>query len=162
MNNFCGIPLTSYNHLMNSKDSFACRQSLAVDGETFEFFSLPAFAQKAGVDLSRMPFSLKVMLENLLRNEDGRFVTKEQIVAVAGGSGGVPSIVESGITGLLSLPGDKSAFARSLRNLIDTPKRRGVMARAAFEKTRQLHDIAAAAQILDRALHHALLVSAPA
>lgn len=81
---------------------------------------------------------------------------------VAGGSGGVPSIVESGITGLLSLPGDKSAFARSLRNLIDTPKRRSAMARAAFEKTRQLHDIAAAAQILDRALHHALLVSTSA
>ena len=80
---------------------------------------------------------------------------------VAGGSGGVPSIVESGITGLLSEPGDQAAFARALRNLIDTPKRRGAMARAAFEKTRQLHDIAAAAQLLDRALHQALLVALP-
>jgi hypothetical protein len=35
------------------------------------------------------------------------------------------------------------------------------MAKAAFEKTRQLHDIAAAAQILDRALHQALLVAVP-
>ncbi len=80
---------------------------------------------------------------------------------VAGGSGGVPSIVESGITGLLSEPGDQAAFARALRNLIDTPKRRTAMAKAAFEKTRQLHDIAAAAQILDRALHQALLVTVP-
>ncbi len=75
---------------------------------------------------------------------------------VAGGAGGVSSIVESGITGLLSTPGDASAFARALRNLIDTPKRRAAMARAAFEKTRTLHDIASAAQILDRALHQAL------
>jgi hypothetical protein len=35
------------------------------------------------------------------------------------------------------------------------------MARAAFEKTRQLHDITAAAQLLDRALHQALLVALP-
>jgi glycosyltransferase involved in cell wall biosynthesis len=80
---------------------------------------------------------------------------------VAGGAGGVPSIVESGITGLLTTPGDASAFARALRNLIDTPKRRGAMARAAFEKTRTLHDIASAAQILDRALHQALLATMP-
>ncbi len=78
---------------------------------------------------------------------------------VAGGAGGVASIVESGITGLLSEPGDAAAFSRALRNLIDTPKRRLAMAKAAFEKTRQLHDIAAAAQVLDRALHQALLVS---
>lgn len=80
---------------------------------------------------------------------------------VAGGTGGVPSIVESGITGLLTAPGDGSAFARALRNLIDTPKRRGAMARAAFEKTRQLHDIASAANTIDRALHQALLATMP-
>ncbi len=68
---------------MNSKDSFGSRTTLFVDGETFEIFSLPAFAKKTGVDLSRLPFSIKVMLENLLRNEDGRFVTKDQILAVA-------------------------------------------------------------------------------
>jgi glycosyltransferase involved in cell wall biosynthesis len=80
---------------------------------------------------------------------------------VAGGAGGVASIVESGITGLLTTPGDGTAFARALRNLIDTPKRRGAMARAAVEKTRQLHDIASAANILDRALHQALLATMP-
>src|SRR5262249_14802511 len=81
---------------------------------------------------------------------------------VAGGSGGGPSIVESGITGLLRLAGGQATFAPSLRNLIDTPKRRAAMARAALEKTRQLHDIAAAAQILDRALHHTLLLKTTA
>jgi glycosyltransferase involved in cell wall biosynthesis len=80
---------------------------------------------------------------------------------VAGGAGGVPSIVESGITGLLTAPGDGSAFARALRNLIEAPDRRVAMARTAVEKTRQLHDIAVAAQILDRALHQALLATMP-
>jgi len=58
---------------------------MAVDGQTYEIFSLPAFAKQAGVDLSRLPFSIKVMLENLLRNEDGKFVTKKQILALAEG-----------------------------------------------------------------------------
>src|SRR5215813_13219290 len=68
---------------MISKDSFGCRQSFTVDGESFEIFSLPVFAKKVGVDLSSLPFSIKVMLENLLRNEDGRFVKAEDIKALA-------------------------------------------------------------------------------
>ena len=43
---------------MTSKDSFGCRQTLAVDGDSYEIFSLPAFAKKTGVDLSRLPYSL--------------------------------------------------------------------------------------------------------
>lgn len=80
---------------------------------------------------------------------------------VAGAAGGVPSVVESGTTGLLTAPGDGPAFARALRSLIEAPKRRAAMARAAAEKTGQLHDIAIAAQILDRALHQALLATTP-
>src|ERR1035437_10216022 len=68
---------------MIPKDSFGCKTSLSVDGQAFEIFSLPAFAERAGVDLSRLPFSIKVMLENLLRNEDGRFVRAEDITALA-------------------------------------------------------------------------------
>src|ERR1035438_5960818 len=67
---------------MNSRDSFSCRQTLTVDGDSYDIFSLPAFAKKAGVDLSRLPFSIKVMLENLLRNEDGRFVTQGHILSL--------------------------------------------------------------------------------
>lgn len=65
------------------KDSFSCRQTLKIAGDSYEIFSLPAFAQKAGADLSRLPFSIKVLLENLLRNEDGRFVTPEHIRTLA-------------------------------------------------------------------------------
>src|SRR5207302_3973136 len=58
--------------------------TLTVDGQPYEIFNLPAFAKKAKIDLARWPFSLKVMLENLLRNENGRFVREEHILALAG------------------------------------------------------------------------------
>ena len=51
--------------------------------KTYAYYSLPT-AEKNGLKgISRLPFSMKVLLENLLRNEDGRSVTKEDIQAVA-------------------------------------------------------------------------------
>jgi len=68
---------------MSSKNSFSSKAAFAVDGQTYEIFSLPAFAREVGIDLSRLPFSIRVMLENLLRNEDGRFVRADDIRALA-------------------------------------------------------------------------------
>ena len=66
-----------------SLDSFKCRQTLEIGGETFHYFSLPE-AEKNGLEgISKLPFSLKVLLENLLRHEDGRSVTADDIRAVA-------------------------------------------------------------------------------
>src|SRR5581483_11747336 len=62
----------------SSLDSFGVRQPLSVDGKTYEIFSLQAFAEKHG-SIAHLPFSLRVMLENLLRNENGRSVTADQI-----------------------------------------------------------------------------------
>src|ERR1700731_1101969 len=68
---------------MTSLDSFRCCKPLKVGSKTYAFYSLPA-AEKNGLKgISRLPFSLKVLLENMLRNEDGRTVTKEDIQAVA-------------------------------------------------------------------------------
>src|SRR5580698_75616 len=68
---------------MASLDSFKCLRPLKVGSRTYAYYSLPA-AEKNGLKgISRLPFSLKVLLENLLRNEDGRSVTKEDIQAVA-------------------------------------------------------------------------------
>jgi len=67
---------------MKPLNSFDCRATLTVDGESFEIFSLDAFAKKHG-DISRLPFSVRVMLENLLRNEDNRFVRTEDIRILA-------------------------------------------------------------------------------
>jgi aconitate hydratase len=68
---------------MTSLDSFRCCKTLKVGSKTYAYFSLPT-AEKNGLKgISRLPFSLKVLLENLLRFEDGRTVKKEDIQAVA-------------------------------------------------------------------------------
>jgi aconitate hydratase len=68
---------------MTSLDSFKCCRTLKVGSKTYAYYSLPA-AEKNGLKgISRLPFSLKVLLENLLRHEDGRSVTKEDIQAFA-------------------------------------------------------------------------------
>jgi len=68
---------------MTSLDSFRCCKTLKVGTKTYAYYSLPA-AEKNGLKgISRLPFSLKVLLENLLRNEDGRTVTKEDLQGVA-------------------------------------------------------------------------------
>ena len=65
------------------QDSLKTRRTLSVDGKSFDYFSLEA-ASKAGLgDLSRLPYSLRVLLENLLRYEDGRIVTVDDVKAVA-------------------------------------------------------------------------------
>lgn len=69
--------------MTQSLDSFKSRKTLQVGDKTYTYFSIPE-AEKNGLEgVSRLPFSLKVVLENLLRFEDGRTVTKEDIVACA-------------------------------------------------------------------------------
>jgi len=64
-------------------DSFNARQTLDVAGKSYTYYSLLE-AEKNGLEgVSRLPFSLKVLLENLLRYEDGRTVTREDIQSVA-------------------------------------------------------------------------------
>ncbi|MGO4549889.1 aconitate hydratase AcnA [Lysobacter sp. 2RAF19] len=62
-------------------DSFATRAQLDVNGKSLAFYSLPRLGQR--FDLSKLPFSMKILLENLLRHEDGVTVTPEHIEAVA-------------------------------------------------------------------------------
>jgi aconitate hydratase len=65
-------------------NSFKARRTMTVGGKQYVYFSLAA-AEKNGLSgISRLPYSLKVLLENLLRNEDGSTVTKGDIEAVAG------------------------------------------------------------------------------
>ncbi|MBZ0071015.1 MAG: aconitate hydratase AcnA [Gammaproteobacteria bacterium] len=62
-------------------NSFSARTSLSVAGRHYEIFRLPAL--EAEFKVSRLPFSLQVLLENLLRFEDGKTVTREDIRALA-------------------------------------------------------------------------------
>lgn len=63
-------------------DSFATRTSLQVNGKSYTYFSLPKLGQR--FDIARLPYSMKILLENLLRHEDGGMtVGKDHIEAVA-------------------------------------------------------------------------------
>lgn len=68
---------------MASKDSFGAKSTLDVDGTSYEIFRLDAVAGE-GLDVASLPFSLKVLLENLLRTEDGADITADDIKAIAG------------------------------------------------------------------------------
>ena len=63
------------------KDSFSVRDSLAVNGAHYSYASLTKLAQR--FDIRRLPYSMKILLENLLRHEDGVNVTAKEIEAVA-------------------------------------------------------------------------------
>ena len=65
-------------------DSFGCRRTLAVAGQDYDYFSLPAAAEAGAGDVGRLPMTMKILLENLLRHEDGGTVTADAIRAVAG------------------------------------------------------------------------------
>ena len=70
-------------HASPSLDSFKCRRTLVVGSKSYDYFSL-AEAEKNGLDgISKLPYSLKVLLENLLRFEDGSTVKAADIKACA-------------------------------------------------------------------------------
>src|ERR1700722_4519464 len=68
---------------MASLDSFKCRKKLTVGTKTYEYFSLKAAEKRGLAGIAQLPYSMKIVLENLLRNEDGRTVKKGDIEAVA-------------------------------------------------------------------------------
>src|SRR6187455_3246090 len=68
---------------MASQDSFGAKSTLDVDGKSYEIYRLDAVTGD-GLDVAGLPFSLKVLLENLLRTEDGANITSDAILALAG------------------------------------------------------------------------------
>ena len=62
-------------------DSFSTRDSLEVNGKRYTYASLPRLGQR--FNIARLPYSMKILLENLLRHEDGVNVTAKEIEAVA-------------------------------------------------------------------------------
>ena len=64
------------------QDSLRTRSTLDVEGQTYAYYSLPKAGETLG-DMSRLPYSMKVLLENLLRFEDGTTVTRDDLQAMA-------------------------------------------------------------------------------
>ncbi|HSK18223.1 MAG TPA: aconitate hydratase AcnA [Longimicrobiales bacterium] len=67
---------------MHNQDSFGARATLRVGSRSFEMFRLDAL-EKSGLNISRLPFSLRILLENMLRHETGLADTREDIEALA-------------------------------------------------------------------------------
>jgi aconitate hydratase len=63
------------------QDSFKARRKLEAGGGSYEYYALDAIGEG---NVGRLPYSLKILLENLLRHEDGKTVTREDILALAG------------------------------------------------------------------------------
>jgi aconitate hydratase len=69
--------------MMAALNSFGTRTRLTAAGSAFDIFSLAALERAGHTGVSRLPFSLKILLENLLRREDGRFVDADDVKALA-------------------------------------------------------------------------------
>jgi aconitate hydratase len=68
---------------MSHPDSFGARATLDVAGRRYTIFRLDALRERSGGNVDRLPFSLKILLENLLRGEDAAFVHRRDIEALA-------------------------------------------------------------------------------
>ena len=66
-----------------SRDSFGCRSTLTTGNVDAGFFDLTLLERRGVGRVSRLPFCMKVLLENLLRNEDGVTVTAEDVTSLA-------------------------------------------------------------------------------
>ena len=82
---------------MASMDTFKARRTMNVAGKQYEIYSLKAVAD-AGFPVSSLPYSLKILLENLLRNENGSNITAEDIKALAGWNAESPANREIAFT----------------------------------------------------------------
>jgi aconitate hydratase len=83
-----GIEMTAIG-----QDSLRTRRTLSVGGRSYDYFSIPEAARTIG-DVSRLPFSLKILLENVLRFEDGKTTTTRDARALADWLGMASSTAE--------------------------------------------------------------------
>src|SRR5689334_21714998 len=68
---------------MSTVNSFGTRTALTVGDRTYQTYSLAALAAAGYAEVARLPYSMKILLENLLRHEDGRFVKAADVEALA-------------------------------------------------------------------------------
>jgi aconitate hydratase len=68
---------------MGGRDTFGTQRALSVGGQEYRYFSLRAFAEASGVAVDRLPFSIRVLLENVLRNADGEVIGAGDVEAIA-------------------------------------------------------------------------------
>ncbi|HTZ75735.1 MAG TPA: aconitate hydratase AcnA [Candidatus Aquilonibacter sp.] len=120
--------------MTTSGNSFSTRATLRSGNDSYEIFRLDALERAGAGSVSRLPFSLKVLLENLLRHEDGRFVHAEDIRALASWRPSTDGAAEKEISFLparvllqdfTGVPAvvDLAAMREAMRNLGGDPKK---------------------------------------
>jgi aconitate hydratase len=70
-----------------AKNSFGAAAKLRIDGAEYHYFRLAELVRQGVGNVGHLPFSIRILLENLLRNEDGKRVSSQDVAAVAGGAG---------------------------------------------------------------------------
>ncbi len=113
-------------------DSFGTRKVLTVDGETYDIFRLDLLEKAGFKNISRLPVSLKVLLENLLRQEDNHHVNKADIEALANWDAKVKSgkeiafmparVLMQDLTGVPAVV-DLAAMREAMKRLGGDPKK---------------------------------------
>jgi aconitate hydratase len=108
-----------------SLDSFGCLARLETAGGGVDHYRIDGLAEKTGADLSRFPFSIRILLESLLHSEDGRLVAADDIARLAAYDPASPQAVEvpfrparillqdfTGVPAVADLAAMRSAVAR--------------------------------------------------
>jgi aconitate hydratase len=116
---------------VNTLNSFGAASTLTVEGNSYRFYSLETLAKGRLANISRIPYSIKILLENLLRCEDGRTVKAADIEYVAQWQIGGPvreinfrpaRVLLQDFTGVPCVV-DLAAMRDALRDLGSDPKR---------------------------------------
>jgi len=116
---------------ISSANSFATRDKLNVGAQAFEIHRLEPLEKRSSGNLARLPLSLRILLENLLRNEDGRFVHAEDIMALASWKPGCPEkeiafmparVLLQDFTGVPAVV-DLAAMREAVKKMGGNPKR---------------------------------------
>ena len=71
------------NILMTKNDVFQTRKSFEIEGKKYNYYSLDALEQAGVGQVSKLPYSIKVLLESVLRQVDGKVITKEHVENLA-------------------------------------------------------------------------------
>src|SRR5688572_14195620 len=78
----------------HSTADLGARRTLETSAGKYQYYSLEALGTRLGIDIHRLPFSIKVLLESALRNMDGFIVTQDDVRAVAQYNAADPGSVE--------------------------------------------------------------------
>jgi aconitate hydratase len=116
---------------ISATNSFGTRDKLNVGAQSFDIYRLEHLERQSSDTMARLPFSLRILLENLLRNEDGRFVHHDHIQALANWTPGSPEkeiafmparVLLQDFTGVPAVV-DLAAMREAVKKMGGNPKR---------------------------------------